>query len=144
MAFDPKHDTTVSGDVTVAVVNTSPDTIDVLRRVLHHAGFIVVTGYVHDIRDGKLDLEAFMRQHDPTVVVYDISVPYDDQWRFFLHVRRSPSCQHRQFVITTTNAAQVSRLAGREDKVYEVVGKPYDLDQIVMAVKEAAKARPTK
>jgi hypothetical protein len=35
-------------------------------------------------------------------------------------------------------------MAGTNARVYEVVGKPYDLDQIIAAVKQAARARPTR
>jgi DNA-binding response OmpR family regulator len=120
----------------VAVFNTSEETTDMLRVVLELAGFIVVTAFTHAVRDGRTDLEAMMRQHRPTVVVYDIAPPYEANWRLFEHIRASPACQGVRFLLTTTNATQVRIVAGLEH-VHEIVGKPYDLDELVRLVKAA-------
>ena len=128
----------------VAVINTSPDTVEMLRNTLQHAGFTVVTGFVHDIRDGRLDLESFLHQHDPAVIVWDIAVPYDRQWQFLQHIRKQQACGRCRFVLTTTNAAEVTKIAGRDEDIYEIVGKPYDLDEVVQAVKEAARQRAVR
>jgi len=128
----------------VAVFNTSEDTTDLLRTVLEQAGFIVVTAFTTEVRSGRVDLEAFVRQHQPTVIVYDIAVPYEQNWRLFEHVRSRPACANIRFVVTTTNAEQVAKVAGSGPNIYEIVGKPCDLDLIVRATKEAAKERPTR
>jgi response regulator RpfG family c-di-GMP phosphodiesterase len=120
----------------VAVFNTSEDTTDMLRIVLEMAGYTVVTAFTNALRDGKTDLEAMMRQHRPRVVVYDIAPPYEPNWRLFEHIRDSPACQGVRFVLTTTNAAQVTAVAG-EQRLHEIVGKPYDLDILVRLVGEA-------
>ncbi|HKH73914.1 MAG TPA: hypothetical protein VKA59_21295 [Vicinamibacterales bacterium] len=120
----------------VAIFNTSEDCIDMLRIAFEHAGFVVVTAFTNKLRDGEIDLETFMRQHQPRVVIYDIAVPYEHNWRLYQHVRSAPACRDVDFVVTTTNAHQVRQLAGSEP-VHEIVGKPYDLDEIVHAVKEA-------
>jgi DNA-binding response OmpR family regulator len=131
-------------ETTVAVINTSPDIIDLLRRALEPAGFVVVTAMTFEIREGRIDLQHFIEQHDPRVVVYDIAPPYDANWRLFRHLAGQPWMAHRQFVITSVNAREVDRVASGGGRVYEVVGKPYDLDQIVNAVREASRSRPTR
>ena len=128
----------------VAVLDTSPDTVELLRNVLQQAGFTVVCAYIHDIREGRVDLEAFLRAHQPAVVVYDIAVPYEESWRFFQHIRSRESFGKCQFVLTTTNAREVAKLAGPEQHLHEIVGKPYDLGEVVRAVKEAVRSRPTR
>ena len=128
----------------VGVFNTSEDTTDLLRVVLEQAGYVVVTAFTNALRDGKIDLEALMRQHRPRVIVYDIAIPYEQNWRLFEHIRDSPACQGVRFVLTTTNVAQVQKVAGPDQRLHEIVGKPYDLDEIVRAVKEAVHERPTK
>jgi hypothetical protein len=35
-------------------------------------------------------------------------------------------------------------VVGRDEHVYEIVGKPIDLEEIVRAVKEASRARATR
>jgi DNA-binding NarL/FixJ family response regulator len=115
-----------------AVFNTSPDTVELLRVVLQQAGFVVVSAFTFDIRDGRVDLETFLRQSNPAVVIYDVAPPYDANWALFETLRNHSSLQHYHFVITSTNAPYVQRLAG-DIRVYEVIGKPYDLDQIVHA-----------
>ena len=121
----------------VAVFNSSEDTTDMLRVVLEQAGFVVVTAFTNHLRDGKTDLEALMRQHRPSVIVYDVALPYDSNWRLFEHIKASPACRGVSFVITTTNAAQVRNVAGVDQDLFEIVGKPYDLNQVVGAVKKA-------
>jgi DNA-binding response OmpR family regulator len=128
----------------VAVFNTSEDTTDLLRVVLEQAGFVVVTAFTNHLRDGKIDLENFMRQHHPKVIVYDIAIPYEQNWRLFEHFRSSPACNGVSFVVTTTNLAHVQNVGGRGEQIYEIVGKPFDLDIVIRAVKEASRARATR
>ena len=97
---------------------------------------MVVSAFTYLLRDGKVELEAFMRQHQPRVIVYDIAVPYEQNWRVFEHIRSAPACEGVSFVLTTTNLGHVQRLAGDEE-LHEIVGKPYDLDQIVNAISAA-------
>ena len=83
-------------DIVAAVLNTSPDVVDMLRRVLEQAGIVTVTGFTHDIRDGDMDFESVVRQHDPNVIVYDIAPPYDANWTLFQHLSAIPSLAGRQ------------------------------------------------
>jgi len=126
------------------VINTSPDIVDMLRIALERAGIVVVSTFTHQVRDGEVDFERFVAQHQPGVILYDIAPPYDRNFQLFEHIRRMPVMAGRHFVITSTNARQVERLVAASTPVYEVVGKPYDLDQIVMATREALKAKPTR
>jgi len=128
----------------VAVINSTPDIVDMLRFAIESAGFVAVTALTFEVRDGEVDLDRFIAQHEPLVIVYDIAPPYETNWRLFEHVSAMPIMRGRQFVLTSTNARHVTALAGREQHVYEVVGKPLDLDEIVRAVKEASRARPTR
>jgi DNA-binding NtrC family response regulator len=128
----------------VAVINSTTDIVDMLSTWIGQAGFAVVSALTPEIRDGKVDIEHFIQQHDPQVVVYDIAPPYEANWQLFQDVAAMPAFQGRQFVLTTTNARHVQKLATPQQHVYEIVGKPEDLERIVGAVKEASKIRPSR
>jgi|SRR3954462_12080306 CheY-like chemotaxis protein len=127
-----------------AVINTSPDIVDMLRVAFESAGIVVVSTLTHLVRDGEIDLERFVQQHQPQVIVYDIAPPYDANYQLFEHIRRMPVMAGRQFILTSTNSRQVERLMGNNQPVYEIVGKPYDIDQVVAATREAFHAKPTR
>ena len=131
-------------DNVVAVINSTTDIVDMLRMALEQAGLVVVTALTPEIRDGHVDIEKLVEQHEPKVVVYDIAPPYEPNWNLFQHVARLPVMKGRQFVITSTNAHHVERLASPQEHVYEVVGKTEDLGRIVQAVREATRARPSR
>jgi len=128
----------------VGVINSTPDIVDILRIAIEQAGLVVVSALTFEIREGAIDLEHFIKQHQPRVIVYDISPPYEANWQLFLHLAAMPVMEGRHFVLTSTNARHVERLAGPQHPIYEIIGKPFDLDQVVQAVKEATRARPTR
>ena len=97
----------------------------------------MVTGHVADIKRGTTDVVAFVETHDPRVFVWDISIPYEDNWRFVHMLMGHERIQGRRFVLTTTNRRALEALVGPTETI-EIVGKPYDLEQIVTAVKRAA------
>jgi len=128
----------------VAVFNTSPDLIELVRRAFEPAGIVVVSLLTFQIREGGVDLLNFLAHHDPQVVLYDIAPPYDANWQLFQHIRSLPSMKGRKVVLTSTNRKHVEKLTGRDETIYEIVGKPYDLNRLVHAVKEAARQRPSR
>jgi DNA-binding NtrC family response regulator len=132
------------GPEVVAIINTSRDIVDMLRITLQYAGVVVVSALTNEIRDGEVNLEAFIRQHEPKVIVYDVAPPYEANWLLFQHMRQMPVMAGRYFVLTSTNKRHLEALAGPDMHIYEIVGKPVDLDAIVQAVREALKARPTR
>ena len=120
----------------VAVFNTSPDTVDVLRMAFEFDGFVVVSAFTFEVRDGRVNLDSFLTVHEPDVIVYDIALPYQANWQLLQHLRQSAPLRGTPIVITTTNAAQVRPYAAGEP-VHEIIGKPYDLRQLIEVVRQA-------
>ena len=127
--------------IVVAIVNTNPDLVRLLRVNLESAGYIVIVIHIEDIKTAAGDVEATIERHNPRVIIYDIVPPYDVNWRFFDHLRCTEAFKGRHFVLTTVNISQVQRIVGKESVVYEVVGEASDIQQVVRAVKEATRAR---
>jgi DNA-binding NarL/FixJ family response regulator len=125
----------------VAVVNTNPDVVELLKARIEAAGFVVLVIHIAEIRAG-LDIGSVLGQHDPKVVVYDVVPPYERNFRFLQHMRESVF-NGRRFVLTSPNEQALAKLVGRDEKVYEILNDGGDIDAIVQAVREAARARPT-
>lgn len=121
----------------VAVLNTNDDVVEMLRIVLEQAGLVTVTSHVDAIRRGEQSLIDFITEHNPQVILYDVAPPYDRSWRFLDHVRQLEVMKGRTFVITSTNAQRVREIVGDAAHVFEIVGKPYDLQEIANAVLRA-------
>ncbi len=124
----------------VALFNANPDVLALVGKLLESAGFDVVSALTPEVRDGRCDVRCMMDRYDPAVVVYDIAAPYEEHWAMFQQLRAT-AMRERRFIITSANRARVERLAGRDERIFEIVDQPPDLDTIVQAVKEAARAR---
>ena len=117
----------------VAVLNSSQDIVQLLQEVLEDDGFRTVT-FVSGIERGPHDSLDFLRQHRPQIVLYSVAPPYDKSWAIFQQVREGMPDAH--FVVTTTNKRALDEFVGPTDTL-ELIGKPFDLDEITAAVRRA-------
>ncbi len=119
-----------------------PDTVDMLKDVLQRAGFMVVSAFYLGDRPRVAQSQRLPDDESPESDRLRHRAPLRQNWAFLQHLRAT-ILDGYQFVLTSTNVRYVESLVGRDERVYEVVGKPHDLDAIVRAAKEAARARPT-
>jgi hypothetical protein len=75
--------------------------------------------HIEDIKMGAADVDSFLRQHDPKVIVYDVAPPYEMNWRFLDHLRAATGFEGRQFVLTSVNVRRVREIVWTDETVYE-------------------------
>jgi DNA-binding response OmpR family regulator len=122
----------------VALFNASDDTVEMVRRMLGASGLDCLVGcHFTDLKKGPGNFARFVGTHNPDVVIFDISPPYQENWDFFKTLCDTQAMEGRGLVLTTTNKARLDETAGFDSKAFEIVGKPYDLDQIKAAIHEA-------
>jgi CheY-like chemotaxis protein len=128
----------------VLVIDSSEELVTMLTHAIEQAGLLAVSLLSHQIRNGSVDLEAFVRQHRPAVITYDIAPPYASDYALLRHIRTFPQVASCPFVLTSPNVAQLRGLlqADEQQSVHEIVGKPHDIGEYVGAVMRAARFRP--
>jgi DNA-binding NarL/FixJ family response regulator len=121
----------------IAVFNASEDTVDVLTMFFEREGFRAV-GRTWPAREPLTRDVAlgFMAQHQPQVLIFDVSFPYDWNWQRFREFQELGDQCRIPTVLTTTNKRALSECCGPTDAL-EIIGKPYDLDQLLTAVRRA-------
>jgi DNA-binding response OmpR family regulator len=122
----------------VALFNASDDTVEMVQRMLDASGFNCLVGcHFTDLKKGTIDFARYLGEHQPQVVIFDISPPYQENWDFFKTLRDAKAMEGRGLVLTTTNKERLDETVGRDSKAFEIVGKPYDLHQIRSAIHAA-------
>ncbi len=126
----------------IAIFNSNPEVIELIRASLQQAGMQAVMAHIDDLKRGRVDMIQFVEEHEPDVIVYDVAPPYDTNWTFLRLMRNSKVMHGRAFVVTTTNKRALEELIGPNDAV-ELLCKPYDLQQIVDACNAALQKQVT-
>lgn len=122
----------------VALFNASDDTVAMVQEMLDLSGaHRLVSCRFADLRKGVVNFPQFLQKHNPQAVIFDISPPYEQNWAFFVTLRDGPDMVGRGLVLTTTNKARLDEIADCDSTAMEIVGKPYDLHQIMTAITRA-------
>jgi len=125
----------------VALFNASDDTVEMVLRMLSASGIRGLAGcHFADLKKGNVDFVQFLVRHDPQVVIFDISPPYAENWHFFKTIQNVKAMDGRGLVLTTTNKNRLDEVVGADSTAIEIVGKPYDLQQITAAITAALRA----
>lgn len=122
---------------TVLLLNGSEDLLEVLAHLVEAEGLHPICVRIPDLERGKEDLARLVRENDPAVIVFDVSVPFGRSWATFQESSALPEVASRPIVLTTTNKEGAMEYTGPE--VIELLLKPYDIGQFLKAVKEALK-----
>lgn len=129
---------TIPARQVVALFNASDDTVEMVQRMLGASGFNCLIGcHFADLKKGRVDFGRYLGEHEPEVVIIDISPPYLENWSFFKTMRDAEKMAGRGLVLTTTNKDRLDEAVGRDSEAIEIVGKPYDLGQIKVAIHAA-------
>ena len=125
--------------------NASDDTIDMVQKLLTASGSEQTLIWCHfaDLRKGIVDFGKYIDKHNPEVVIFDLSPPYDENWHFFKTMRDAKTMKGRGIVLTTTNKARLDEVLGEDSHALEVVGRPKDLQQIDAAIKAETRKAET-
>ena len=120
----------------IAVLNTSEEVVKLVREVLQAEGWRTVTTTLPELGRRQAEVLAFLAEHDPRAIVYDVAVPYEETWDLLQRLRAATAHDDRRWVVTTTNKRALTELIGSVAAI-EIIGKPYDLAEIVAAVRQA-------
>lgn len=121
-----------SGPV-VAILNNIEDLVRMFSEILRGAGYRVVTAMLADARREKQDLVAFLKEHDPRVVIYDVSFPYAVNWTMLEGLRDRGALVGRGVLVTTPNRQAMQDLL-RVSDVLEITGRPEEYSKLVEEV----------
>jgi DNA-binding NtrC family response regulator len=128
-----------SNGASIAIVEDSVEVADILRLILQEEGFRVLVERHEDLaRPGYL--RRFIDERNPWVFLWDIPPPLREHWGLLERVRRA--APHQSFVVTSTNRGVLEQFAtpGR----FEILSKPFDLDEMLRALHRAVDARPSQ
>lgn len=131
----PPLRTSMSLRPTVFVLDSSPETVELLCAALEDAGLRTAGVSEAEVRLNQANFEALVRVHQPAAIVFDIPAAAPDEWAFFAHVRRTPPCRDIPLVLTTSETSPLKHLM-RFDSC-EILEKPYELPAVLAAVGRA-------
>jgi hypothetical protein len=129
----------------IALFNASDDTIDMIQRLLTKSGGSQSLIWCHfaDLKKGVVNFESYMKKHNPEVVIFDISPPYDENWQYFKKMRDAKTMRGRGSVLTTTNKLRLDEVLKEDSHALKVVGKTADLEAINTAIKRETEKAET-
>jgi CheY-like chemotaxis protein len=109
----------------VLVVDDDDELAEVVRQVLHDAGYSVAT-----VRHGAAALE-LVRHVAPDLILLDLTMPIMDGWSFAAQYRRIAK-EGAHIVLLTGNpqAAEIARVLGADG----YVSKPFAIDDLLGVV----------
>ena len=124
------------GRLRLAILNDSPHVVQLLCDWFRQHGHRCATRMVADMPLAHVEVEQFINEYRPDVVVYDVPMPYGSSWDLLDVIRATPTLQSQPFVITTRNKRKLEQVVGRTSAI-EIAGQPADLRRLLKAVERA-------
>lgn len=118
-------------DKPILVVEDDDDIRDFVQAILTDAGYSVVVA-----PNGAVALESVERE-PPRAILLDMKMPIMDGWEFAQRYRQRVAAAAPIIVMT---AAHDARVRAAQVRAIDVLGKPFDLDELLAVVARATRA----
>jgi CheY-like chemotaxis protein len=111
------------------IINNNFELIQLLDELLTSEGFETRTFQTFDLKTGKVNLQDILKEFKPVVVLYDVAIPYEENYMFFEKIKETVSSElkNTRVILTTTNKDALEEIVGKTNAI-EVWGKPFDFD----------------
>ncbi len=119
----------------VLIINSNIELIYAFEDWLLNEGCITKSVQVYDLKTKRVRLKNILREFNPDVILYDVSIPYEDNWSFFKKISNIEEAKNLRFVITTTNKRALDKMVGPTNTT-EILGKPFDLKEMEEAIRK--------
>lgn len=113
----------------VLVINSNIELMQALESWLADIGCITKSVQIFDLKTKKINFKNILLSFKPTIIIYDVSIPYDENWNFFLKITSLSITKEIKFIVTTTNKKALESLVGPTN-TYEIIGKPFDIVEV--------------
>ena len=118
--------------IKILFIDDEPDTCMLFKRMLDEAGFNVFTAT--SAKDGL----TLYKNEKPYLVFLDIIMPDKDGIQLLKEIKK---IDPQQIVMMITGSEEIgSIMAAMKLGAYDYISKPFDLEAIINAIKEALKA----
>lgn len=113
----------------VAIINNNEDLIRMLSDALKEAGCNVASVRLVHARAGTVDLELFVKEHDPDSVIFDVALPYRMNLSMLEDLKGTGVLSGCGLVLTTPNGRAVRDLLHVE--AFEITGQDEEIQAVV-------------
>jgi two-component system, OmpR family, alkaline phosphatase synthesis response regulator PhoP len=117
------------GALTVLLVDDEPSILEVARRYLEQAGFLVASA-----EDGPSALQ-LAHSVQPDALVLDVMLPRLDGWRVLEALRQPSQARRIPILLLTARGEESQRLRGLESGADDYLVKPFSPRELVARVK---------
>ena len=118
----------------VVAFSPQPSVAYFLQGVLDCAGFTVIAA-----SSGPDELGAVVQQTRPDAIVYDVSLPFTENWNQLRQLRNRAARRNILVVVTTSEARELYRRVGVSTAI-EMFKRPDDVTELRQAVRGAIEA----
>ena len=118
----------------IAVLNNDPDLINLVATWLETHGTRAVCGNLRNFRRGHEDVAVFIQRHRPTILLFDLSLPYGPNWDYLGALRAIPETSGIPFIVTTSNKLALEAAVGPTNAL-EITGTPQNLHALTEAIR---------
>lgn len=114
----------------ILVVDDEVDLLKVLKLNLETKGYDVVCAF-----DGEQALEK-VRSENPDVIILDVMLPKLNGVEVCKNIRQDPVFNKIPVIMLSGKDADVDRIIGRVSGAKMYITKPFDLEQLISAIKK--------
>ena len=113
----------------ILIINSNIELIIALEEWLHSNNCETMGAQIYDLKNDLVDISTLLNNFKPDAIIYDVSIPYEENWKFFKHLTNESVAKNYQFIVTTTNKQALEKFVGKTN-TFEIIGKPFELEEL--------------
>lgn len=118
----------------VGIIESDVDIAKLLKEVFRENGFLAASELFSKVKQHQECFVVFLKKYNPRVLIIDIPYPYQENWEYIKKLRRLKESERRGFIALTNNRLSLTNIS----EEILMVKKPFDLDDVINAVKKFA------